>query len=238
MRVGRSVEAAQADQQRARNSTGLGQIPNAAPRQGLGPLGERRTRVLILRADCQRTVTRGSCARSADITAFTQRFRRIQLLGARVPAPLCSRHVWPCPSLLRCQRDQTRLLDPAGSADTQHQAQLECSADRPSPGGSLRREGWRAHPRRDALRARAVLGEGHQSRLREHQRQSRGDREQASPSAKHFSGPAASCRSITSMSGRKPGRGSNPSEDFESVAGRDLWGNRVGSDQPSAERQR
>jgi hypothetical protein len=118
MRVGRSVEAAQADQQRARNSTGLGQIPNAAPRQGLGPLGERRTRVLILRADCQRTVTRGSCARSADITAFTQRFRRIQLLGARVPAPLCSRHVWPCPSLLRCQRDQTRLLDPAGSADT------------------------------------------------------------------------------------------------------------------------
>jgi hypothetical protein len=38
---------------------------------------------------------------------------------------------------------------------------------------------------------------------------------------------------------KKTGTGSNPSDDFERVlAGRDLWGNRVGSDQPSAERQR
>jgi putative SOS response-associated peptidase YedK len=28
-------------------------------------------------------------------------------------ATLCSRHVWPCPSLLRCQRDQAGLLNPA-----------------------------------------------------------------------------------------------------------------------------
>jgi putative SOS response-associated peptidase YedK len=30
---------------------------------------------------------------------------------------LCSRHVRPRPSLLRCQRDQARFLDPAASAD-------------------------------------------------------------------------------------------------------------------------
>jgi hypothetical protein len=31
-------------------------------------------------------------------------------------APLCSRHVWSRPSLLRCQRDQARLFDPARSS--------------------------------------------------------------------------------------------------------------------------
>jgi len=36
-----SVEAAQADQQRARSSAGLGQIPNAAPRSGLGTDSQR-----------------------------------------------------------------------------------------------------------------------------------------------------------------------------------------------------
>jgi hypothetical protein len=38
-------------------------------------------------------------------------------------------------------------------------------------------------PRRDAVGARAVLGEGHQGRLREHQRQSRGDQGESPPSA-------------------------------------------------------
>ena len=37
------------------------------------------------------------------------------------------------------------------------------------PGGPLRCQGQRAQPRRDAVGARAVLGQGHQSRLRKHQ---------------------------------------------------------------------
>jgi hypothetical protein len=56
---------------------------------------------------------------------------------------------------------------------------LERSADRPAPRGPLRCQGQQPRPRRDALGARTVLGQGHQSRLREHQRQSRSDREQA-----------------------------------------------------------
>jgi hypothetical protein len=46
----------------------------------------------------------------------------------------------PCvaaPVSPRCQRDQARLLDPAGSADPEHRAQLERGADRPPPGGPL-----------------------------------------------------------------------------------------------------
>src|SRR6266849_1596502 len=46
---------------------------------------------------------------------------------------LCSRHVWPRPSLLRCQRDQARLLDPAAPADPQHRAQLERGTSDPLP---------------------------------------------------------------------------------------------------------
>jgi hypothetical protein len=84
---------------------------------------------------------------------------------ASATAPLCSRHVWPRPPLLRCQRDQARLLDPAASPHSEHRAELE--------------RGGRAQPRCDALGARAVLGQGHQSRLHEHQRQGRGDRGQA-----------------------------------------------------------
>jgi len=38
------------------------------------------------------------------------------------PAALCSRHVWPRPPVLRCQRDQARLLDPASSAHPEHRA--------------------------------------------------------------------------------------------------------------------
>ena len=57
-------------------------------------------------------------------------------LGSRL-GPICSRRVWPCPSLLRRQRDQARLLDPAGSANTEHRADLEHGAYRPAPGGLL-----------------------------------------------------------------------------------------------------
>ena len=38
-------------------------------------------------------------------------------------------YVWPRPFLLRCQRDQTRFLDPVAPPDTQLPAELECSAD-------------------------------------------------------------------------------------------------------------
>jgi hypothetical protein len=38
---------------------------------------------------------------------------------------LCSRHVWPRPPLLRCERNQARLLDPAASAHAQLPANLE-----------------------------------------------------------------------------------------------------------------
>ena len=42
-------------------------------------------------------------------------------------------HVWTRPSLLRCQRDQTCVLDPAASADSQLPAELERGADRSLP---------------------------------------------------------------------------------------------------------
>jgi hypothetical protein len=41
--------------------------------------------------------------------------------------------VWSRPPLLRRQRNQARLLDPAASADPEHRAQLERRADRPRP---------------------------------------------------------------------------------------------------------
>ena len=40
----------------------------------------------------------------------------------------------------------------------------------------------------------AVLGQGHQSRLREYQRQGRGNREQAGRFARHFNSAVALCR--------------------------------------------
>jgi putative SOS response-associated peptidase YedK len=42
---------------------------------------------------------------------------------------------------------------------------LERGTNRPAPGGPLRSQGQRTKPGRDALAARAVLGEGHQGRL-------------------------------------------------------------------------
>jgi hypothetical protein len=38
---------------------------------------------------------------------------------------LCLSHVWPRPSLLRCQRDKARLLDPAPSANAEYRTELE-----------------------------------------------------------------------------------------------------------------
>jgi hypothetical protein len=38
-------------------------------------------------------------------------------------SPLCSPYVWPRPPHLRCQRDQTRLLDPAASAHRDYRAE-------------------------------------------------------------------------------------------------------------------
>ncbi len=84
---------------------------------------------------------------------------------------LCSRHVWPRPSLLRCQRDQARFLDPTTSADPEHRSQLERGADGPASDGPVRSPGRRAQPGSDALGLGAVLGEGPQSRLRQYQRQ-------------------------------------------------------------------
>src|SRR5216683_4635074 len=76
---------------------------------------------------------------------------------ARDPVALCSHHVWPRPSLLRCERDQARLLDPTTSADPEHRAQLERRANRSTAGGPLRRQGRRAQPGCDALGPRAFL---------------------------------------------------------------------------------
>jgi putative SOS response-associated peptidase YedK len=41
--------------------------------------------------------------------------------------------VWSRSPLLRRQRDQARLFDPAASADPEHRAELERGADRPVP---------------------------------------------------------------------------------------------------------
>jgi hypothetical protein len=51
------------------------------------------------------TVLRSSCTQSEALTA-------VRSLGACAPAPLCSHHVRLQPPLLRCQRDQARLLIP------------------------------------------------------------------------------------------------------------------------------
>jgi len=52
---------------------------------------------------------------------------------ASVPATLRSHHVRPCPSLLRCRRDQACLLHPTASAYPEHRAQSE----RGCAGGNL-----------------------------------------------------------------------------------------------------
>jgi putative SOS response-associated peptidase YedK len=41
--------------------------------------------------------------------------------------------VWSRPPLLRCQRDQARLLDPAAPPHAEHRAELERGANRPVP---------------------------------------------------------------------------------------------------------
>jgi hypothetical protein len=50
---------------------------------------------------------------------------------ASAPAPLCSRYVWPRPSLVQCQRDQARL--PSASTDPEYRAQLKRGANRSPP---------------------------------------------------------------------------------------------------------
>jgi len=59
---------------------------------------------------------------------------------ASVPATLRSHHVRPCPSLLRCRRDQACLLHPTASAYPEHRAQSE----RGCAGGNLFSRG---HPK-------------------------------------------------------------------------------------------
>src|SRR6516162_180527 len=76
-------------------------------------------------------------------------------------AGLRSKYVWTRPSLLRCQRDQACVLDPAASPDSEFPAELECGADGPAPGGPLRCQGPRAQPRHAARGPRPVLGQGH-----------------------------------------------------------------------------
>src|SRR5262249_10141997 len=79
---------------------------------------------------------------SAD-HAVSDRRKSHRPLGARVPAPRCSRHVWPGSPLFRRERDQARLLDPATSANPELPAELECSANRPA----ARCQGQRTQPR-------------------------------------------------------------------------------------------
>src|SRR4029077_15675812 len=61
-------------------------------------------------------------------------------------APLCLRHVWPRPPVLRCQRDQARLLHPAAATDAERRAELERGPDGPASGGPLRCQSRRAQP--------------------------------------------------------------------------------------------
>src|SRR5262252_9200021 len=46
-------------------------------------------------------------------------------------------YVWTRPALLRCQRDQARVLDSAASADSEFSAELECGPDRLAPRGPV-----------------------------------------------------------------------------------------------------
>jgi hypothetical protein len=68
---------------------------------------------------------------------------------------------------------------PAREADTKFSAKLERGADRLTARRPLRRQGHAAQPRHAALGPDPLLGQGHQGRLRQHQCQGRGDREQA-----------------------------------------------------------
>jgi hypothetical protein len=68
----------------------------------------------------------------------------VQPAWACDPTTLCSSDVRPRPYLLRCQRDQACLLDPAASTHPEFSADLERRADRPTPRCPLRRKGRRA----------------------------------------------------------------------------------------------
>ena len=75
-RSGNGPDGAQRREARESAASGLvGGDPDAALHTGLGTLGERQTRFLILRADCQPTVRRGSCARSCP--TLDRSFRRV-----------------------------------------------------------------------------------------------------------------------------------------------------------------
>jgi hypothetical protein len=81
-------------------------------------------------------------------------------LGLRPPGAI----LLPCAAasvFLRCQRDQTRLLDPVASADAEHRVELECGANRSPARLPVRQQCGQAQPRCDALGPGAILGQGH-----------------------------------------------------------------------------
>src|SRR5260370_31521794 len=129
------------------------------------------------------------CQQYAYITyssSDNKRYKGIDAWTVRLPATwavglsaLGSRHVWPRPTFLRCERDQARFLDPARAADAQHRAELERGADRPAADRALRRQGSHAQPRGDALGPHPLLGQGHQDRLLGPPCEGRGGRHQA-----------------------------------------------------------
>ena len=152
------------------------------------------------------------------------------------PGPAMFRYVLPCPVSPPMQRDQARLLDPRriGQHQTSRRVgtwrrptrsqwsamirELASVAWMSCSGGSCR-FGLRTSKVGFAnINAKAEAIEG---RLRE-----------------AFQPPRSLVPVDVFTSGRRPGRGSNPVKTLRVLTSRGLWGNQVGSDQPSAERQR
>jgi hypothetical protein len=67
--------------------------------------------------------------------------------------------------------EKGRVSDSSEAANAQYRAELESGVDRPAAGRPLRCEGTPAQSRCDALGPGAVLGQGHQGRFRQHQRE-------------------------------------------------------------------
>src|SRR4051812_28877569 len=98
-------------------------------------------------------LAKGSGAPVAAFTAIPLRWRRRfaperagasagenQKIAGIGGARHLTAHVRPCPTLLRCQRDKARILDPARAADAEHTSQLERGADVGPSRGPLRRQ--------------------------------------------------------------------------------------------------
>src|SRR6516225_8616669 len=141
------------------------------------------------------------------------------------------------PSLLRRQRDQARLLDPAESGHPKRRAQLERGADQLL---LVVRYNTRAGERSLDVMLWGLVPLGlRTSKVGFANINAKAEEIEGRPALREAFQPPGSLVPVDVFTnGRRPGRGSNPVKTLRVLTSRGLWGNQVGSDQPSAERQR